>query len=105
MLLHPANSLIQIGKHFESTELRYRTRPNCEDGISLAAQDLECLSTSMVANLGSVGMPGAADHVYDSQAVLVSFRSKNIHQQADTMNFSKDDILLLRVGRVLRRRR
>ena len=53
----------------------------------------------------AVGIPRAADDIDDREAVGLSLRCKNIHQQARAVDFTEDDILALGVGQVVLRLR
>src|SRR5256885_2275316 len=79
MLLHPANAEVEIGEHLRGAEFCDRAWPDGEDGVSLAAQDIERLRSGMIADLAAIGVPCPANNIHNCQAIALGIRCEYIH--------------------------
>ena len=78
------------------------TEPDGENGVSLATEDVEGLSTGMVADFAAIRVPGPADDVHDAEAVFVALGRENVHHKTNAVRFAVDDVFTLGVRRLLR---
>src|SRR5690242_13323057 len=97
MLLDITDTGLDVCCHFQSSVARAGSGPDSEHGVTSGAITIIDLRQSVLAQLATVRVPGAADHVNDAQAVRVGFGGKNIHEQAGAVLLSKNEIDFLLV--------
>ena len=75
MCLDPHDALLDVLGHFGERELGDRARPHGKDRVAASAEDIEHLSLLVIVDLAAVGVPRAAGHVDDAQAVALRPRA------------------------------